>query len=98
MKFQKSKLIFLLLSALFAAQSLLSCSNQTYSTAFTPEETQKQLNYLLETQELDSKQRYAIINQIANTKLAEEDYQGAILLLTEWVEKNPDDMYNSYWL
>ena len=98
MKFQKTKIILLLLCGVFAAHSLISCSNQTYSSTFTPEETQKQLNYLLETQELDSKQRYAIINQIANTKLAEEDYQGAILLLTEWVEKNPEDMYNSYWL
>ena len=98
MKFQKTKMIFLLLCGVFAAHIMVSCKNETYSSTFTPEETQKQLNYLLETQELDSKQRYAIINQIANTKLAEQDYQGAILLLTEWVEKNPDDMYNSYWL
>ena len=38
------------------------------------------------------------MNQIANNFLAEEDYQGLILFLTDWVEKNPDDMYNSYWL
>ena len=28
----------------------------------------------------------------------EKDYQGLILFLTDWVDKNPDDMYNSYWL
>lgn len=98
MRFQKkSGAVFFLTGILFCA-TLCSCFNQNLPTSFTPEETQKQLNELLNTQELNSKQRYAIIKQMASSLLAEEDYQGVILLLTDWVEKNPDDMYNSYWL
>ena len=62
------------------------------------ENTQAELREILLTQELEPKQRYTIINQMANALLSEKDYQGVILLLTNWVEENPDDMYNSYWL
>ena len=62
------------------------------------EKTQAELKEILLTQELEPKQRYTIINQMANALLSEQDYQGVILLLTNWVEENPDDMYNSYWL
>ena len=98
MKFQKQKTLLYICIFLSICCAFTSCKNDTYSSTFTAEETQKQLNILLETQELDSKQRYTIINQLATNLLAEQDYQGTILLLTEWVEKNPDDMYNSYWL
>ncbi|MBR5400500.1 MAG: tetratricopeptide repeat protein [Treponema sp.] len=98
MKFQKLTAFFMGLAVLFLSFFMFSCTPNNYTTTYTAEETQKQLNYLLQTQKLDSKQRYTIINQIANSLLAAQDYQGVILLLTEWVEKNPDDMYNSYWL
>ena len=62
------------------------------------EKTQEELKEILLTQQLEPKQRYTIINQMANALLSEQDYQGVILLLTNWVEENPDDMYNSYWL
>ena len=62
------------------------------------EATQSELREILLTQQLDPKQRYTIINQMANNLLAMKDYQGVALLLTDWVEQNPDDMYNSYWL
>ena len=61
-------------------------------------ENQQELQLILKTQELNEKQRYSIINQMANNLLATKDYQGVILFLTDWVENNPDDMYNSYWL
>ena len=61
-------------------------------------ETQNQLKTILTTQELNAQQRYTIINQMANNLLATKDYQGVILFLTDWVEENPDDIYNSYWL
>ena len=61
-------------------------------------ENQQELQVILKTQELNEKQRYSIINQMANNLLATKDYQGVILFLTDWVENNPDDMYNSYWL
>ena len=35
---------------------------------------------------------------MASDLLAQEDYQGVILLLSNWVENNPEDIYNSYWL
>ena len=35
---------------------------------------------------------------MASNLLAQEDYQGVILLLSNWVENNPEDIYNSYWL
>ena len=97
MKF-KNKSAMLIISAIFLFTAPFSCKNQPLSTAFTAEENQKQLNKLLAEQTLDPKQRYVIINQIANGLLAEQDYQGVILFLTEQVEKQPDDMYNSYWL
>lgn len=62
------------------------------------ENTQEELKEILLTHKLEPKQRYAIINQMANNLLSKEDFQGVILLLTNWVEENPDDMYNSYWL
>ena len=100
MKFQKhfSQLskIFIRFTILLTLAQFFSCKAQVYS--FTNEENQKQLNKLLLSQDLDPKQRYVIINQIANSLLAQQDYQGVILFLTEQVEKQPDDMYNSYWL
>jgi hypothetical protein len=62
------------------------------------EETQLELTVLLNKPNLDSSSRYAIINQIASNLLSVKDYQGVILFLTDWVERDPDDMYNSYWL
>ena len=59
---------------------------------------QQELQTLLESGSLNEKQRYSIIKQMADTLLAANDYQGLILFLTDWVDKNPSDMYNSYWL
>ncbi len=78
--------------------SILCLSCQREPEAGSKEKTQAELKEILLTQELEPKQRYTIINQMANALLSEQDYQGVILLLTNWVEENPDDMYNSYWL
>ena len=78
--------------------TLLCFSCQREPEAGSKEKTQAELKEILLTQELEPKQRYTIINQMANALLSEQDYQGVILLLTNWVEENPDDMYNSYWL
>ena len=85
-------LIFLFCSTLLC----FSCHREP--EAGSKEKTQAELKEILLTQELEPKQRYTIINQMANALLSEQDYQGVILLLTNWVEENPDDMYNSYWL
>ena len=59
---------------------------------------QEELQNLLEFGTLNNKQRYSIIKQMADSLLAQKDYHGLILFLTDWVDNNPDDMYNSYWL
>ncbi|MBO4858160.1 MAG: tetratricopeptide repeat protein [Treponema sp.] len=87
---------FLLLCALCCTILLSSCQKEPEPGS--KEKTQEELKEILLTQQLEPKQRYTIINQMANALLSEQDYQGVILLLTNWVEENPDDMYNSYWL
>ncbi|MCK9170999.1 MAG: tetratricopeptide repeat protein [Treponema sp.] len=78
--------------------TLYSCSSSSAKTINTIDQTQRQLKALLEKQNLDSGSRYAIVNQIANNQLSVKDYQNAILFLTDWVERHPDDTYDSYWL
>ena len=77
---------------------MTACSTNVNSKTKTVEENHKQLQQILETHNLNEKQRYSIISQMANYYLGKKDYQGLILFLTDWVEENPDDMYNSYWL
>lgn len=91
----KSKNILLLcaLTLLFSA-----CKNNQNTQKNTYNEKQQELQQILDTQLLDVKQRYSIINQIANSYLENKDYQGLVLFLTDWVDQNPTDMYNSYWL
>jgi len=80
-----------------------SCKNNTKESSTNDtlskiQQNQNELRELLENDNIDSKQRYAIINQMSQNLLTIKDYQGAILFLTDLVEQNPDDMYNSYWL
>lgn len=91
----KSQKILLLctLTLLFSA-----CKNNQNIQKKTYNSKQQELQEILDTQILDVKQRYSIINQIANSYLENKDYQGLVLFLTDWVEQNPADMYNSYWL
>lgn len=94
----KTVLCFLLLS-LF----LNSCKIQNETKESSKEtqkiiENQESLSTLLEKKDLDSVSRYAIIDQMANNLIALKDNQSLILFLTEWVENNPSDMYNAYWL
>ena len=88
--------------------SILCCStaiifsacknNQNIEKNITLDENESELLNLLNTQQLNDKQRYSIINQLANNYFSQKDFQGLILFLTSWVEEHPDDMYNSYWL
>lgn len=59
---------------------------------------QEQLQQLLQNEKMSNETRYAIVNRIANNMLSVKDYNSLILFLTGWVDKHPDDMYNSYWL
>ena len=46
----------------------------------------------------NSQTSFSIINQIADSFRYQGDNQSLILFLTDFVEKNPDNPYNSYWL
>ncbi len=77
---------------------LLFCSCSKKNTKPEISSNQEELREILETQKLNPQQRYTIINQMSNNLLAAKDYQEIILFLTSYVEENPDDIYNSYWL
>ncbi len=57
-----------------------------------------QLQNLLTDSSLSVQTRYAVINRIANSFYTNGKSSEMTLFLTEWVEKHPDDIYNSYWL
>ncbi len=83
----KLSLVLCLFLALFS-----SCKVQKDGTDLV------QLQTLLQDKNLTTQTRYAVINRIANTLHSAKKQDEMILFLTDWVEKNPDDIYNSYWL
>ena len=88
--------LFLTLTLFSACKNSKTSKNTKKSEAL--QNHQQELQNLLESQTINGKQKYSLIKQIADTLRSEKDYQGLILFLTDWVDKNPDDMYNSYWL
>ena len=62
------------------------------------EETQNQLFTLLTEQDLPQESKYTVISRYANNLLAEKKYNDLLIFLSSYVENNPDDMYNVYWL
>ena len=82
-----------ILFGLFAVICMAGCDS---ATSFS--ETQQQLCDILEQQELPPESRYTIINRIASNLLAAKEYNQLIIFLTGYVEENPDDTYNAYWL
>lgn len=99
MKFNNkvSYIYILVLTVLFSA-SFLSCNKNLTYQQLTEDEILDSYRNAVKNQMLDSSQKFASINKIAQNLLAKEKYQDVILLLTEWVEENPNDIYNSYWL
>ena len=90
MRFAKPARFFL--SALLALCALFaSCSHKTDSEL--PE-----LHAMLSDETISPQTRYGIVNRVANLLHADEKYNEMILFLTDWVERHPDDEYNSYWL
>lgn len=78
---------------------ILSCGETRRKSLFAEiRKDQEQLKYLLESEEHDTNSQFAIINKIATNMMIISDYQGLILFLTDWVQKHPEDIYNSYWL
>ena len=79
--------VFCFFSVLFT-----SCKDRSAETDFV------QLQSLLEDKTLSEQARFAVTNRIANTLHSSDDRNEMILFLTDWVEKNPDSIYNAYWL
>ena len=97
MNFKSFSLVCLCSVFIFSACSANSNSSSN-KIASSSVNNQSELEEILNTQKLNEKQRYSIINQMASNYRGAKDYQGLVLFLTDWVEQNPDDMYNSYWL
>ncbi|MBQ7752197.1 MAG: tetratricopeptide repeat protein [Treponema sp.] len=92
------KLLLIIITFSSIIFSACKSNKSTKNTASVFEENQAQLLHILEKGDLNEQQRYTIINQMTTNYLNLKDYQGAVLFLTDWVEQNPNDMYNSYWL
>ncbi len=82
----------------FCSAAFMGCSSKNSASAKTYKLNQNQLENLLKEKELSDQTRYAIVNKIAENMLQIKDHNSLILFLTEWVENNPEDMYNAYWL
>lgn len=59
---------------------------------------QKELFNILEKEKSNPQTSFSIINQIADSYRYQNDNKSLILFLTDFVEKNPENPYNSYWL
>ncbi len=64
----------------------------------TISQNQKELFELLEKEKNNYQNSFSIINQIADSYRYQNDNTSLILFLTDFVEKNPENPYNAYWL
>ena len=97
-KFSTVIYIFLFIALILFSACKNSKNSENTKKSEAIQSHQQELQSLLDSQNFNGKQKYSLIKQIADTLRDEKDYQGLILFLTDWVDKNPDDMYNSYWL
>ena len=76
-----------------------SCQKQTPANdILSDKQKQTVLLEILQNQELSQISRFTIVNQIASNYKAQNEKNEFILFLSDYVEKHPDDTYNSYWL
>lgn len=87
-----AKKFFLIITTFFLLTSFFSCKKDEYTKSILEFE-----KILKEDSTLPEETRYAILNRIA-IAMHEKDPNEMILFLTDWVEKNPQDKYNAYWL
>lgn len=79
-------------STLLFVMILCSCTTET-ETGYRQE-----LYDLLENTDMEEESRFSVINQISQGMLANNETDELILFLTDYVNQNPDDKYNAYWL
>ncbi len=96
-KISTKKILATVISIFFCALNF-SCSKESPEKKIGRKSTVELKRMLERGGELSEKSRYAIMNQIASKMLEEGDTDELLLLLTEFVETNPHDKYNSYWL
>lgn len=77
--------------------TFFSC-NKTNTTELSSQDTFLQYKEALETQVLTPEQKYSVLNKMTSFLLDQKNYQDLIILTTKWVDENPDDIYNSWWL
>ncbi|MCR5061921.1 MAG: tetratricopeptide repeat protein [Treponema sp.] len=98
MKFEK-RIFFRILAAFLFCILFSSCSfNKSNYAKKKQQEMQKQLQTLLNSSSLDRESRYSVINSISNILFTQKDYDQLVLFLTDWIERHPEDIYNTYWL
>ena len=83
---------------LFLPILLLSCTQKIGNKNATYIKTQSELKNLLKEGVQNPYTRFGLVNRIANNMLSVDDYTNLIVFLTDWVQQNPDDEYNAYWL
>lgn len=82
---------------LLACTITTSCAKKSYENE-SYKETIKELSVLLKNERTTPEARAAIINKIALTYFSNKKFTELIVYLTEWVENNPKDKFNAYWL
>lgn len=88
------KFIFLPVCVSVFALFISSCTQEIDPV----QETQKQFYQMLQDKTLPPETRYTAINSIAFNYLATNNYNDLVLFLSGYVEENPGDIYNAYWL
>ena len=96
-KFPAKKILAATISIFFCMLNF-SCSKKISGKKIELESTIELKKMLERGDELSEKSRYAIMNRLASKMLEKGETDELSLLLTEFVERNPRDKYNSYWL
>lgn len=96
MKLKQSLFILVLLT------SLISCNKKDYSHYIDEDNPDKvelnQLFPLLDKYKDYSENRFTVMSEIISHILAQDNRDKLNLLITDYINENPDDPYNSYYL
>ncbi|MGN0726471.1 MAG: tetratricopeptide repeat protein [Treponema sp.] len=88
-----------LLIAVIFCSLFFSCSLQNQNYKKKKQDAMfLQLKGILNNPELDSQGRYSVIKNISNIYFTQKKYNQLVLFLTDWIERHPEDEYNTYWL
>lgn len=85
-----------LILTVFCLSLFFGCNSNDKNRKY--QDMQAQLETFLKTKDIGIETRYGVINKMAENMMSVKDYNSLILFLTDWIEKNPDDIYNAYWL